>query len=62
MFVVSDHVVYTIDTGIKNVAIHGEAVGCLLAVWRNGATETIKVYHLICIVELEELSNTVDDL
>jgi len=62
MFVVSDHVVYAVDAGIENVAIHSEAVGGFLTIGRNSTTETIKVYHFVRIVELEELANTVNDL
>ena len=50
--VMSDHLIDTIDSRIKDVTIQCETVRRTGRIRWNSATETVQVYHLITIVEL----------
>ena len=52
----------TIDARGEDVSVQGEAVGATLSVRRDGATKTVKVDLLVAVVELKDVSDTVDSL
>ena len=55
--IVIDHRLDTVDAGVEDIAVEGEAVRASVAVWRHSATETIQVDHLVLVVELEDVAD-----
>ena len=59
MLIVSNHCVNAIHSRVKDVPVHSEAVRGSLAIWRYCSTKAIKVDHLVCVVELKDISHTI---
>jgi len=59
--VILDDLLDSIDSWVENVTVQGEAVwGFLIYRW-NVASKAIKIDHLVRVVELEDISNVLDD-
>ena len=55
-----DHLLDAIDTRVENVTVEGEAVGASVRIGWNGATEPVQIDLLVGVVELEDVTNTLD--
>ena len=51
-----------IDTWVEDVAIEGKAVGTSVIIGRDRATKTIQVDHLVTVVELEDIADSLNRL
>ena len=52
----------SIDTWVEDVTIHCEAMGTSTVIWRDCATKTIQVDHLVTVVELEDIADSLNRL
>lgn len=62
MLVMSYHFLELVYARVEDVTVHCKAVRCPLFVWENCTTEPKQVDLLICVVELQNAANLVNDL
>lgn len=49
-----------VDSWVEDIAVEGEAVRSTIHVRWDGTSETVKVDHLVSVVELQDVANALD--
>jgi len=57
-----NNTLHSCNTRIENISVHSEAVRRTVSVRRNGTTKTVKVDHLVRVIELKNVAHILDSL
>ena len=59
--IVLDGFLNTVDSWVENVSVQGEAMGCLIRYRWDVTSKAIQIDHFVSVVELEDVTNVLDD-
>ena len=62
LLILGDNFLNAVDSWVEDVSVQSETVRCTICLRWDCATKTVQVYHLVGVVELQDLANGLDGL